>query len=354
MLYVVDPGPDGSLGDVNWVIDARKSGRLAVVIYEGVQNTALAKIADVVLPGAAWVEKNATYTNDQGMVQAASKVINPPGEAVDDWQILTSVAASLGLPFTYKSSHEVRAAIGQAMSRNALVTRASAAPASTEPLPLKHWLQASNPMERWKWDTVLPGPAAGQGPQRADGNGAAAVGHSAEACNRRDLVSVRIDCRQPGLPSAMRSALLIALLLAVAGATGAVHAQGRPRATVTPFVDADGVRAGSSARVALTVTLPEGLHVQSDQPRDPSLIPTVLTIEPPAGVRVAHLVFPHPTDFKLESQAEPLAVFEHDFVVGAELSIESGRGRGRARDSGPAPLSGVRRQGLLSAADRDG
>ena len=38
------------------------------------------KIADVVLPGAAWVEKDATYTNDQGMVQAASKAINAPGE----------------------------------------------------------------------------------------------------------------------------------------------------------------------------------------------------------------------------------------------------------------------------------
>ena len=48
------------------------------------------------------------------------------------------------------------------------------------------------------------------------------------------------------------------------------YAQGRPRATVTPFVESDGVHPGSSARVALTVALPEGLHVQSDQPRDPT------------------------------------------------------------------------------------
>ena len=63
------------------------------------QATELAKVADVVLPGAAWVEKDATYTNETGRLQAASKVINPPGEAVEDWQILTSVAAALGLPF---------------------------------------------------------------------------------------------------------------------------------------------------------------------------------------------------------------------------------------------------------------
>jgi cytochrome c biogenesis protein CcdA len=86
-------------------------------------------------------------------------------------------------------------------------------------------------------------------------------------------------------------------------------------------VETDAVRPGSRARVALTVALPEGLHVQSDKPRDPTLIPTVLTIEPPAGIGINHLVYPHPTDFKQEGQAEPLAVFEHEFVVGAEVEI---------------------------------
>ena len=68
--------------------------------------------------------------------------------------------------------------------------------------------------------------------------------------------------------------------------------------------------------------MPEGLHVQSDKPRDPSLIPTVLTIDAPAGVKVTQLVFPHPTDFAQEGQPQPLAVFEHEFVVGAELEID--------------------------------
>ena len=54
-------------------------GRLPIVIYQGVLQTELAKIADVVLPGSAWVEKDATYTNEQGLVQAASKAINAPG-----------------------------------------------------------------------------------------------------------------------------------------------------------------------------------------------------------------------------------------------------------------------------------
>src|SRR5687768_13623161 len=94
------------------------------------------------------------------------------------------------------------------------------------------------------------------------------------------------------------SALLLLLLPSVVTLT----AQGRPRAVVTPAVETDGVPAGGAARLALSVTLPEGIHVQSDKPRDPSLIPTVLTIDAPAGVRVRHLVFPTPTDFKQEGQ----------------------------------------------------
>lgn len=111
------------------------------------------------------------------------------------------------------------------------------------------------------------------------------------------------------------------LLLAAPVAT---HAQGRPRAQVTPAVEADGAHAGATTRVALTVSLPEGLHVQSDQPRDPSLIPTVLSIDPPAGIRVSQIVYPMPTDFAQAGQDQPLAVFEHEFVVGAHLDVGAG------------------------------
>jgi NADH-quinone oxidoreductase subunit G len=154
VLYVVDPGPDGSLGDVSWLIEARRSGVLASLVYQGVLATELTKVADVVLPGAAWVEKDATYTNDQGIVQAASKVMNAPGEAVDDWQILTSVAASLGLPFTYTSSHEVRTDIAAALAGVPSYSGLGGV-TFTRPLPLTHWLQASNPMERWKWNVMF-------------------------------------------------------------------------------------------------------------------------------------------------------------------------------------------------------
>jgi thiol:disulfide interchange protein len=97
----------------------------------------------------------------------------------------------------------------------------------------------------------------------------------------------------------------------------------RPKAEVAPYTEATVVAAGSTTRVALTVRLPEGLHVQSDAPRDPSLIPTVLTVEAPSGVTVRHLIYPKPSDFAQAGQPQPLAVFEHEFVTGAELAIAS-------------------------------
>jgi NADH-quinone oxidoreductase subunit G len=149
-LYVIDPGPDGSLGDTSWVVAARQGGTLPLLVVQGAVRSALAEAADFVLPGAAWIEKDATYTNDQGRVQAASRAIAPPGEAVEDWRILVALGRSLGLPMPYTSSGDVRQAIAAAMpgSAYAEAVRLSFA----RPVPAQDWLQASNPSERWKWD----------------------------------------------------------------------------------------------------------------------------------------------------------------------------------------------------------
>ena len=69
------------------------------------------------------------------------------------------------------------------------------------------------------------------------------------------------------------------------------------------------------------MSLPEGLHTQSNKPRDPLLIPTELTIDAPAGVTVTEIVFPPSTDLKQAGQDQPLAVFEQTFGVGVQLAI---------------------------------
>jgi NADH-quinone oxidoreductase subunit G len=148
-LYVVHPGPDGSLGDVSWIVSARRSGALSLLVVQGVVMSELAAAADIVLPGAAWVEKDAIYTNDQGKVQGASRAIAPPGEAKEDWEILALLGRLLGLSLPYQSGGDVRRAIAAALP--ASYADADKVP-FTRPVPARNWLQASNPSERWKWD----------------------------------------------------------------------------------------------------------------------------------------------------------------------------------------------------------
>src|SRR5204862_7972796 len=76
-------------------------------------------------------------------------------------------------------------------------------------------------------------------------------------------------------------------------------------------------------RVALQVSLPEGFHVQSNKPRDPSLIPTELRIDAPDGVTVEEVVFPPSTDLAQTGADQPLAVFERAFDVGVRFKIAS-------------------------------
>ncbi len=149
-LYVLDPGPDGSLGDMSWLVNARKSGTLPLLIVQGVALSELAAAADFVLPGSAYVEKDAIYTNQTGHVQAASSAIAPPGEARDDWQILVNVGRALGLTLPYDSSQDVRRAIAAAGAGTPYATVDQLV--FTRPVPARNWLQASNPSERWKWD----------------------------------------------------------------------------------------------------------------------------------------------------------------------------------------------------------
>jgi thiol:disulfide interchange protein DsbD len=94
----------------------------------------------------------------------------------------------------------------------------------------------------------------------------------------------------------------------------------RPKAEVTPVVEHP-ANAGGKVRLALKVSLPEGLHTQSDKPRDPTLIPTVLSIDAPSGVTVDEIVFPKATDLKQLGQEQPLAVFEQVFAIGAQVSV---------------------------------
>lgn len=103
----------------------------------------------------------------------------------------------------------------------------------------------------------------------------------------------------------------------------AVAQPGRPRAEVTPRAEAAPVPAGATARVSLEVRLPEHVHVQAHEPRDPSLIPTVLTVEAPPGITVAAVRYPPPTELAQAGRRDTLAVLGPEFVIDVELAVAS-------------------------------
>ncbi len=150
-LYVFDPGPEGSIGDTSWILEARAKGRLPLLIVQGVLLTALARAADFVLPGASYVEKEASYTNDHGRLQGTARAIPSPGDAMEDWQILVNLGTALGLRFDYTSAGHVRADIAARMP-GIKELEGMATLSFARPVNAGTWLQASNPSERWKWD----------------------------------------------------------------------------------------------------------------------------------------------------------------------------------------------------------
>jgi NADH-quinone oxidoreductase subunit G len=153
-LYVFDPGPEGSLGDARWIVDAKAGGRLPLLVVQGVLLTPLAQAADFVLPGASCVEKETSYTNDTGRLQGTSRAMAAPGESLEDWQVLVNLSAALGVPFEYKDANQIRADIAR---RHAEVAGLAGIATLTfaRPVSARNWLQASNPSERWKWDFMF-------------------------------------------------------------------------------------------------------------------------------------------------------------------------------------------------------
>jgi predicted molibdopterin-dependent oxidoreductase YjgC len=153
-LYVFDPGPEGSMGDTDWIVAARSSGALTLLIVQGVLMTKLAAAADFVLPGASSLEKQASYTNEQGRLQGTAYVLPPPGDALDDWRILVNLAAALGVAFHYTTAAQVRTDI---VARFPGVAELAGLVTLTfgEQMEARNWLQGSNPSERWKWEFMF-------------------------------------------------------------------------------------------------------------------------------------------------------------------------------------------------------
>jgi NADH-quinone oxidoreductase subunit G len=88
-------------------VDMKRLGR-AFVVYQGHHGDAGAQRADVVLPGAAYTEKDGIYVSTEGRLQAARRATFPPGDAREDWAILRALSDALGRKLPYDSLAQLR------------------------------------------------------------------------------------------------------------------------------------------------------------------------------------------------------------------------------------------------------
>ncbi|MBL41562.1 MAG: NADH-quinone oxidoreductase subunit G [Rhodospirillaceae bacterium] len=118
------PGQGGY--DFNSIIENSENGNLDIVyllgadefsvdkltnsfvIYQGHHGDIGARNADVILPGAAYTEKNATYVNLEGKVQRALKATFPPNEAREDWTIIRALSSVINSPLPFNNLVELR------------------------------------------------------------------------------------------------------------------------------------------------------------------------------------------------------------------------------------------------------
>ncbi|MBV8575437.1 MAG: molybdopterin-dependent oxidoreductase, partial [Acetobacteraceae bacterium] len=120
------PGPGGkdvagmlSGGvDLLWLLGADEFDTAAIgaktfVVYQGHHGDRGAARADVILPGAAYTEKNGTYVNTEGRMQRGFLAVYPPGEAREDWRILRAFSEVVGHRLPYDDLTAVRRRLEQ-------------------------------------------------------------------------------------------------------------------------------------------------------------------------------------------------------------------------------------------------
>ena len=90
-------------------VDEATLPKAGTVIYLGTHGDAGAHRADIILPGAAYTEKDAIWVNTEGRVQLGRRATFPKGEAKEDWTILRALSGVVGKTLPYDSLEALRA-----------------------------------------------------------------------------------------------------------------------------------------------------------------------------------------------------------------------------------------------------
>ncbi len=105
-LYIMGENLVRALPEPSRVAAALK--KLDFLVVQDTIDNRTTRLAHVVLPGAAFAEKNGSFTNMEGRIQAFAPAAQPPGQALADWQILGLLAQHMGYPEQYTTIEKIR------------------------------------------------------------------------------------------------------------------------------------------------------------------------------------------------------------------------------------------------------
>lgn len=106
-LYIMGENPLRSLPQGHRVMGSLEN--LDFLVVQDILHNETTQIADVVLPGAAFCEKDGSFTNMEGRIACLREVVPPPGDSKPDWEILDLLAARMGHEKHYGSFDKIRA-----------------------------------------------------------------------------------------------------------------------------------------------------------------------------------------------------------------------------------------------------
>jgi formate dehydrogenase major subunit/formate dehydrogenase alpha subunit len=104
-LYIMGENPASTDPSQAHTKKALKS--LDFLLVQDIFMTETAELADVVLPGASFAEKEGTFTNTERKVQLLRRAVDPPGQARPDSEIIVELSRRMGYPMEYKTAEDI-------------------------------------------------------------------------------------------------------------------------------------------------------------------------------------------------------------------------------------------------------
>jgi len=104
-MFIMGENPLMSDPDLNHVREQLE--KLDFLVVSEIFMSETAEMADVVLPAASFAERDGTFTATDRRVQRIRKAIDPIGESLPDWMIISRISEGLGYPMTYESPSDI-------------------------------------------------------------------------------------------------------------------------------------------------------------------------------------------------------------------------------------------------------